>query len=335
MKKLNICICLSFFWLFISCKKEKNNVIKLAPLSTLSVNSIQSSNASALSGGEITSDGGSNITSRGVVWSNAHNPTLANNVGSTYDGTGIGSFSSTMTKLKGSTTYYVRAWATNGAGTSYGNEVSFTTPSGFGIWFNQNITYGSVADQEGNTYATVVIGQQEWMAENLRSTKYANGDPIPNVTNNLTSGSGGWSNYNNIPYGPNAIDPIGKLYNWYTVNDSRNVCPSGWHVPSDAEWTVLINAGNSAINIKSSGAEFLYWPSNNITENQTGFSALPGGFRQGTGAFYGMGSSSFWWSSTQVTLNDAWGIYINDFSNDIQLYDEQKDYGYSVRCIKD
>jgi hypothetical protein len=201
----------------------------LATLTTTAASSI--TDISAVSGGNITNDGGSLITQRGICYSTSPSPTTANT--SIISGSGTGSFTSNLTSLTASTTYYVRAYATNSAGTAYGNELSFTTTAGGGgIVTNP----GAGVTFNGYTYSSIVLGNgQEWMAENLRTTTYANGDPIPNVTDNtqwqnLTTGA--WAHYNNDSQYEN---PYGKLYNWYAVDDSRNVCPTGWHVPSDAE----------------------------------------------------------------------------------------------------
>jgi uncharacterized protein (TIGR02145 family) len=109
------------------------------------------------------------------------------------------------------------------------------------INFNPTVEYGSMTDQEGNSYKTIVIGTQTWMAENLKTTRYRNGDLIPFVTDmkqwiNLASGAYCWYN-NEIIY----KSTYGALYNWYTVNDSRNIAPAGWHIPDDDEWLTLIN----------------------------------------------------------------------------------------------
>ena len=205
----------------------------LATLTTLPIGNI--TDIAATTGGNITNDGGTPVTQKGVVWSTSPSPTTANN--STTNGSGTGSFTSNLTSLTASTTYYVRAYATNSAGTAYGNEVSFTTTAGGGgIVTNP----GAGVNFNGYTYTSIVLGNgQEWIAENLRTTTYANGDLIPNVTDgtqwsNLTTGA--WVHYNNDNQYEN---PYGKLYNWYTVADPRNVCPTGWHVPTDAEYTLL------------------------------------------------------------------------------------------------
>jgi hypothetical protein len=197
-------------------------------LATLTTNIVSTQSTTASSGGNITDAGGSSITARGVVWGTTSGPTIAGN--KTIDGTGTGSFVSNLTGLTPSTTYYLRAYATNSSGTSYGNELSFTTTASSQV----------VTDIDGNTYNTVQIGNQVWMSENLKTTRYRLGGPIPYVVGNsdwqaLTTGA--WSYYNHDEAN-NAI--YGKLYNWFTTQGDT-LCPTGWHVPTDAEWTTLTN----------------------------------------------------------------------------------------------
>jgi hypothetical protein len=151
----------------------------LATISTLTIGNITSNTAT--SGGNIMSNGGLPVTQRGVVWSTSPSPTTANS--STNDASGTTYYTSNLTGLSASTTYYVRAYATNSAGTAYGNELSFTTTAvGGGIVSNP----GAGVTFNGYTYTSIVLGNgQEWMAENLRTTSYANGDPIPNVTDGI------------------------------------------------------------------------------------------------------------------------------------------------------
>jgi uncharacterized protein (TIGR02145 family) len=180
-------------------------------------------------------------------------------------------------------------------------------------------TYGTMTDQQGNVYKTIVIGTQEWMAENLKTSIYRNGQPIAtNLTNlewqnTINTQIGAWSYSNN----DSQYDcPYGKLYNWYAVADPRNVCPTGWHVPTDAEWSVLINyldpnadGGNNFSNIaggelKSTGLQYWLSPNQNAT-NESGFSGLPAGNRSSDGTFYNIGSYGFWWSSTENGAGSA------------------------------
>ena len=304
----------------------------LATLTTLPIGNI--TDITATTGGNITNDGGTPVTQRGVVWSVSPNPTTANN--STNNGSGTGSFTSNLTGLTASTTYYVRSYATNSAGTSYGNEASFTTTAGGGgIVTNP----GAGVTFDGYTYPSIVLGNgQEWMAENLRTTTYANGDPIPNITDdtqweNLTTGA--WSHYNNDSQYEN---PYGKLYNWYTVADPRNVCPTGWHVPTDAEWTTLTDylGGESVAGGKMKSTGTQYWESPNTdATNESGFSGLPGGLRNLSGTFYGIGGNGYWWSSTENGTDNAWDYNLTYYSGSVYRNGNYKENGFSVRCLRD
>jgi uncharacterized protein (TIGR02145 family) len=203
------------------------NPLVVATLTTAPVTSITSN--SAISGGNINSDGGSAVTVRGVCWSTSTNPTIADP--HSIDGKGIGGFASSLTGLTANT-YYVRAYATNSAGTEYGNEVTFATSPAFA-------NCGIITDIDGNKYNTVTIGTQCWMQENLKTTRYRNGDPI--ITGLSESdwygtASGAYVIYNNDNINN---DTFGKLYNWYAVADNRHLCPTGWHEPNDAEWIIL------------------------------------------------------------------------------------------------
>ena len=203
---------------------------------------------------------------------------------------------------------------------------------------NPQKTYGTLIDQQNNVYKTIVIGTQIWMAEDLRTTIYRNGDLITNVTGNTQwSGlsTGAWCNYNNnIAY----ECPYGKMYNWYTVSDSRNLCPTGWHVPTDAEWTTLITfLGGTSIaggKMRSTGTQ--YWLSPNITaNNESGFSGLPGGLRGQNGIFNEGGSRGYWWSSSSANASQAWSRSASRSFSDVLTIASLKGNGYAVRCLKD
>ncbi len=302
----------------------------LATVTTAAVTSVTS--ISAVSGGNVTNTGGGSVTARGVCWNTTGNPVVTES--HTSDGTGSGTFTSNLTGLSSGTTYYVRAYATNSAGTAYGDQVTFITP---------------VSDVEGNIYKTIKIGDQVWMAENLMTTRYNDNTSISQVTNNttwsaLSSGAYCWYN-NNIAY----KSDYGALYNWFAVNTDK-LCPVGWHVPTNTEWTALfnylINSGygyNGTANIGKALASTSRWRSwsqpgyvgNDISSNNSsGFSALPGGHRYAFGNFSYIEETGFWWSSNQ---NNTESAYARDLEYCMQtpstnFYD--KNYGLSVRCIK-
>jgi len=195
---------------------------------------------------------------------------------------------------------------------------------------------GIISDIDGNVYNTVLIGDQEWMAENLKTTRYADGTLIPNVTNNADwsfQNTGAWCYYNNI-VSNGAI--YGKLYNWHAVANQDNVCPAGWHVPSLDEWETLIDylggteiAGGKMKSISS-------WVAPNLgATNLSGFSGLPGGYRNNSGGFAGTNFTGNWWSSVEFNSNrgNYFSVTYNYTSAD--RGDQQKVFGLSVRCVRD
>jgi len=195
-----------------------------------------------------------------------------------------------------------------------------------------------VTDIDGNLYQTIIVNNQEWMAENLRTITYANGDPIPNVTDdmqwqNLTTGA--WAHYNNDSQYEN---PYGKLYNWYSVSDPRNVCPTGWHVPSDAEWTVLTDylGGENVAGgkMKSTGTQYWLIPNQDAT-NESGFSGLPGGRRYASGHFESVGEYGMWWTSTEHSVSNAFILFLGFAGAEAYVGGSfyNKEEGKSVRCL--
>lgn len=205
-------------------------------------------------------------------------------------------------------------------------------------------TVETVTDIDKNVYHTVVIGSQTWMVENLKTTRYRNGDRIPNPTQNSSwesSTTGAYCYYKNDA---DYAKTYGCLYNWYAVNDSRNIAPAGWHIPSDAEWKQL---GMALGMTQSQVNEYGYFSNTQGTKmkatfnwndcngtNSSGFTALPGGYRLPLGFSY-IGEYGFWWSSTGNNTDSAWNIRIGCFSPDVNNYYSEKWNGYSVRCIKD
>jgi uncharacterized protein (TIGR02145 family) len=211
-------------------------------------------------------------------------------------------------------------------------------------------TGGSVTDVDGNTYNTITIGSQVWMKENLKVSKYRNGDPIGEVSNagqwaaiwnnGNPTGQAAWCYYNN-----DAVynTTYGKLYNWYAVADPRGLCPTGWHVPSDAEWTTLENflggADVAGGKMKSTGtiqaSTGLWQDPNTDATNSSGFTAFPGGYRTTDGSLYTVGNYGNWWSSTQYSSPDAWFRGLNySFAASVRN-GYGKTAGFSVRCLQD
>lgn len=203
---------------------------------------------------------------------------------------------------------------------------------------NNTISNGTVTDIDGNIYHTVKIGTQVWMSENLKVTKYRNGDPIPNVIDgtawhNLSSGA--YCHYDNDS---NNSTTYGNLYNWYAVHDSRNITPKGWHIPTDAEWTTLTDylGGEEVAGAKLKETGGTHWESpNSGATNMSGFNALPGGDCNDYIEFFSIRRYGHWWSSTKF---DATSVWIRDLCFD-EIYVIKNiggiRGGFSVRCIMD
>ena len=324
-----------FLMIISGCKKKDDNsnpppASQVPALTTDVVSNI--AQTTATSGGNVTSQGTSAVSARCVCWSISANPSTSD--AHTTDGSGTGNFTSNLTGLTPNTPYYVRAYAINSAGTGYGNQQSFTT---------QQETGGTVTDIDGNVYHTVTIGTQTWMVENLKTTKYNDGTAIPLVTDstawlNLPTPGYCWYNNDAATY----KNTYGALYNWFTVNTSK-LAPSGWHVPTDAEWTILtIYLGGDTVaggKMKSTGTielgTGLWYSPNTGATNESGFTAVPAGCRGRDGAFDYVGSIGFWWSSSEYVASDAWYRHLSYDYSDVSRYYGKKYLGFSVRCVRD
>ena len=279
--------------------------------------------------GSISSDGGDAVTASGFRWGALADLSDAQDlVGS---GTS-GAFTGNLTGLTAGTTYYFAAFATNAEGTAYGDTLSFETVA------SSLFTCGtSAVTFDGHDYTTVEIGSQCWFAENLRSTKYNDDVAIPSGLDNAawsstTDGAvtiydeGGSNEATNLA-------TYGRLYNWYAVNTGK-LCPSGWHVPTDEEWTALttqLGGGSVAgLKMKSSASDSPAWSGN----NSSGFSGLPGGRRLNGGNFNNVGFNGYWWSSSPYN-SDAWGRGLNSYGDYVDRSNYYQRYGFSVRCVRD
>jgi uncharacterized protein (TIGR02145 family) len=318
-----------------------------ATLSVLTIyNSPEITYTSASAGGKVTvtGTGSINIVDKGVCYGTSPAPTIAGPKVSA--GSGTGTFTVPLTGLDSGTTYYIRAYATKKNGvTKYGDELSFTTliPP----------VFGTMTDIDGNVYATITLGTQTWMLENLRTARYRNGDSIrhaadPTMWRNLKleTDKGGWCHYNNDP---GYETTYGKLYNWYAVTDTRNIAPEGWHVPTKADWDLLQDylGDNSTvthtipiIGRKLKEAGLTHWTGPNPADNISGFTALPGGRRAETSSFYGFSYKAYFWSSSTAggyafyrELSwDSESVIFQIFSPN---WDQWRSYGLSVRCVMD
>jgi len=298
-------------------------------------------------GGNVKNENGGTVTSRGVCWNTSGSPTVLDN--STNDGIGTGMFASTISGLSSNTVYFIRSYATNSSGTGYGDEQSVNLPL--------NLPGNGITDIDGNVYKTVKIGSQEWMAENLKTTHYADGSPIPFLTDqewsliSLESGKAiKWYN-NDI----SNKEVFGALYTWpAAVNGSipsdnnpsgkQGACPTGWHIPSNSEWAQLETyLGGSTLtggNIKEIGT--VHWITPNTGASDiSGFTALPGGFCWMGGLSESMGLLGEWWSTSRgigAGLPDRTGSIIFTTSyliTNTYRIKASNGHGKSVRCLKD
>lgn len=424
-----------FLFLTLSCSKEKLPTVTTNPISVFTWDY-------AVAGGEVTDDGGSHITSRGlcVTINRIYLPTVINNGDNwfTIDGSGLGIFSDTI-KLKWggashyiSQNHYIRAYATNKAGTAYGEVltlfpkskpptfnsvslVSFTTTtatvsftisvptvdyfhidevnicisnnpnptiegSHFLIPIDQhenkytfkdltpNTTYyirgyvknesgfayspeisftsweGELTDIDGTIYPIKTIGSKVWMTKNLTTSKFNDGTIVPNIQDNLE-----W--ISTTTSASCTYTPFGKLYNFYAVVDNRNLCPSGWHVPTDTEWKAMeislgmIQAQADATGfrgtdeggkLKNSILDIDVWkvPNTGAT-NSSGFSAPGGGFRYDNGIMTNSTMTANYWTNSEFDATSAWSRSLSYNNSQISRLSINKKYGFSVRCVKD
>ena len=203
--------------------------------------------------------------------------------------------------------------------------------------------YGeNIKDVNGNSYKTVYIGTQQWMGENLKVSKYNDGTEIPNVTDNIQWGkltTGAWVYYNNdINYN----NDYGKLYNWYALgiltNGNKNVCPVGWHIPNDNEFSVLIDylGGASLAGGKLKESGLLHWKTPNYdASNSSLFTALPSGMIDTNGGFSYINEYGYFWSISEASNGSAWRRNLNFENGYSHSYSYDKSVGFSVRCLKD
>ena len=196
----------------------------------------------------------------------------------------------------------------------------------------------TVIDIDGNIYQTITLGTQIWMAENLKTIKYNDDTPISMVTDNTS-----WSNLTSPAYCYYDNDETmykntyGVLYNWYAVNTGK-LCPIGWHVPTVADWDLMIEylGGEDVAGGKLKEAGLAHWADPNTgATNETGFTALPGGFRNYDGTFYDVGDLGYCWSATENDATSAWYSYLHYYDSSVGKTNGSKKYGFSVRCIKD
>jgi uncharacterized protein (TIGR02145 family) len=341
-------------FLFTSCNKDDENLHSQQTIPVVSTNELTDiTQTTAISGGNITDDGGSAIIARGVCLSASQNPTISDLI--TEDGSGAGNFVSNIRDLEPNTTYYLRAYAINSTGTSYGKQLEFITLEG--ITGQPCPGTPAIIDFDGNIYNTVLIGDQCWMAENLKTTRDPSGYNILRYCYD-----------NNTDY----CNWYGGLYTWETIMNGESsinnnisgvqgICPNGWHLPGDEEWSRLIDymiaqgfpnqkddengAGNALKSCRQINSPFgddcntiehPRWSQHDTNHgfDAFGFLALPGELTE-NGTFMPPGSVGFWWSSTMTSDTDAWGRSIYRQYGHVIRNQYRKTLGLSVRCLKD
>lgn len=275
-------------------------------------------------GGNISSDGGDLIVAKGVCWGENPEPSITDNKSVEAQGSGL--FTSNITNLKSNTKYYIRAYATNSVGTTYGVAKSFT------LWLN--VPDEPIKDIDGNTYHTIRVGDQIWMQENLKVTKFPNGIGLKQLNNqsNLTDKSlSGY--YTNVDYAS-----FGYIYNGYAIIESQNICPTGWHVPTESEWNTLVNylGGSSVAGGKLKESSDWYWAQPNIgADNTSGFTALPNGYVGADGNSYDkLHKACFMIATFDSSGNPAFATIENTSASVSISGTSAKVSGASIRCVK-
>lgn len=273
-------------------------------------------------GGNATYDGGGTISERGIYWGKSPSPELTGT--KVISGTGLGTFTAQLSNLAENTTYYIKAFAKNAGGIGYGDQLTLLTNS-------------TIKDIDNNAYGFVQIGNQWWFTENLKTTKYSNGESIGTTTpankdiTNETNPKYQWA-YDSTE---SIASIYGRLYTGYVLIDSRGICPTGWHVPSDNDWSALITyLGGESIaagKLKETGLSHWNSPNTNAT-NEYGFTALPGGGRDYTGRFGSLGDYANWYTST---INSYKMYELKWNSGAFVISGTTRQYGFSVRCVRD
>jgi uncharacterized protein (TIGR02145 family) len=322
--------------------------VGLATVTTTPISAVTTTTATF--GGNVSGSCASTVTARGVCWNTTGNPTISDY--KTIDGSGGGSYTSNLNGLVYNTRYYVRAYATNSYGTAYGQQESFITDP------------IKITDIEGNSYDVVRIGTQLWMGNSMATTKFNDNTSIPLVTDNAT-----WMGTTSPAYCwySNSVPPnkmiYGALYNWYVVNSGK-ICPTGWHVPTDQEWTTMeIYLQNHGYNydgtidsdndretnnrIAKALANTGFWASSTNVgsvgntdfpsyRNKSLFTANPAGCRYySSGDFGNVTYSVYFWSTTESSSSEAFTRTLLQYTNYVSRYGSPKKTGMSIRCLRD
>ena len=277
-------------------------------------------NTSALCEARIISRGEGTISQIGYCWSTLQNPTiLSNNINGTWKDSI--NFSNTIYSLTKNTKYYVRAFAYNEFGISYSNQIEIST-----------------LNKEDSLLESAKIGTQIWTTKNLDVSTYRNGDTIRHASTQqewqdaASKGEGAWCYYN---HDPKNGEVYGKLYNWHAVKNSRILAPSGYHIPSDLEWSLLTEylggEGIAGQKMKSTSG----WANGGNGDNSSLFNGLPGGYCSSNGDFFDITELGSFWSSSENSSSDAWLRYLYNDNTRVYRGANYKYYGLSVRCLRD
>ena len=293
--------------------------ISIVPVNLTLADATNITNTSATFDASILSYGEGNISGCGYCWSTTENPTISENkIIGTYSGKTINTI--TIYSLTRNTKYYVRAYASNETGISYSNQIEFTT-----------------LNKEDFLFDSVKIGTQIWTTKNLDVSTYRNGESIRHARtpeewrDAASKGEGAWCYYN---YDVNIGKIYGKLYNFWAVADSRGLAPSGYHIPSDLEWSLLTEylGGEEIAGFKMKSKSG--WINDGNGDNSSGFNGLPGGCYY-NGDFSGIPGSGSWWSSSTYNSEYAWIRVLKSNNTKVIRYNNYKDFGFSIRCIMD
>jgi len=331
----------SVFGIISGCKKDKGNKMPTITLTSKSV-----SDGTILTAGD----------SAKIEFTVEASYTLTSVVITNTIGTAIETFDSATILVKKFSFPYKAIAGVETYKITVSDNIGFTTISSFTVTTKPNIVasvnYGTVTDQNGNSYKTVVIGTQTWMADNLRSLSYNDNTTIPVIAVDTT-----WNNlitaatctYSNTSNG-DSIKRFGRLYNWYAVNSGK-LCPLGWHIPSETEWVTVTKYlmdngygyGGTGEKIAKSIASTSGWQTstqagevgnNQGSNNKSGFSATAGGQKNEDGTFVSIGNNAYWWSSTELNYGFAYYHSINSYSAVVDTVLNHKSVGLSVRCVK-
>jgi len=276
-------------------------------------------NTSATFEARILSRGEGTLGESGFCWSTLQNPTvLSNNVNGTWKDSI--NFSNSIYSLTKNTKYYVRAFASNELGISYSNQFEFSTLN------------------KDSLLESVKIGTQIWMSKNLDVSTYRNGDPIRHASTEqewsdaASKGEGAWCYYN---HDPKNGEIYGKLYNGYCVKDPRGLAPSGYHIPSDLEWSLLSEylGGEEIAGFKMKSTNG--WATGGNGDNSSGFNCLPGGICNPNGVFFWVTSYAAFWSSSETNTTAFWRRGLSSSSSKADRALDNKRLGLSVRCLRD